>query len=1741
MNRLNTAVRLFCVLELLLSAISPGLWAAAPALLTYQGRVKEAGVPVNTPRQVEIFFCDGPRNVIGDPAGTCFSSGAQGVSVTNGLFRSTFTVPTAVDLTTGVWYLELHVGGQMLLPREQFTASPYAVFASTAGTVVAGGIDSAKLAKDAVDSEKLAAGAVQKVHLADGAVETDKLAKASVTFEKLDDNNCAAGEVIQWNGNAWICSATAGVGAGSVDSAKLAKSSVDSEKLVNDAGLLTRVTGGAAMATPGGRIGMGIGSPTAILDIRNTQVTASCPTPPCPPFPETITGPTTVFVSTDPAGGVANFTVANSGRVGIGLADPGSMLEIGGAAPVGPYFRVAKDNTKDWLIVRNDGRVGINTDPSDVSFPLSVGKPYGGDDFSAGVGHASGNALVLSTLEDASLNTGTVTLAFRQFNLGNMGQIKAVNEGGAPLSRTAGLAFFTEAPGTGGNQAEHVRITGTGRVGIGVTNPGTKLQVAGTVTATAFSGDGSGLTNLSAGSLGVGSIDSTKLAKLSVDSEKLVLGAVRKEHMRDGAVETAKLAADAVTSAALLWDPLSLGKVSGGALVSAGEKIGAGAAPGISRLTVLSTPAGAAVETWASSGISSYIQRDVDGTTFRGNLTWFDGSSKWRLTSAGNLHLTSNDSDTNGVFIKTTGEVGVGTTNPGQQLSVAGVVESTSGGFKFPDATTMTSANINAAQIGDLSIGSAKLAALSVDSEKLMVGAIGASHLASDASGLTKVSGGALRTAGGLVGVGTAPSGAGLHVKRNYDGNTAAGHQLLLDATGGGGANGNIGIRLTRDGVTNHAVLDFGDSGTSDVMRLWQEGTGSSGDLLISKFQSGWTDLVRVEKAGGRVSIYKTGTSALDVAGGIEAGSGNVGIVGADGRIPGLTGTYLASLDGSALTNLSAGSLAPLSIDSAKLAALSVDSEKLAKRSIDTEKLQLGAVRKEHLGDGAVETTKLGSGAVNENAILNGAVTDLKITAVSASKLTGTVAVAKGGTGADLSSTGGSNQLVRQSTAGGAFTVSPLVEADIPGLAATKINSGTLEVARGGTGIDSSASNGIPKVAAGAWTVDATQDDLPDGTTYKRFNPASVSITGGTIAASTLAADSIDTSKLQQGSVDTDVLARAAVDTSKLSRGAVDTGILNDGAVTFQKLVAGAVKSVSIEDSAVTSAKIADGAVATVDLAGSIDPSTVTHLISDLGDRVELTPSGSQTIIYPGAGSQTILKMAPSAGASPFVITNDVDAVRFEVNTAGDIASASVGAAAIQNGAIDTPKLVHGSVDTDVLARAAVDTSKLSRGAVDTTILNDNAVTPTKLQLAASSLVRVTGGAMNTDGTNVAIGAAAGTAPLHVKNSLANPLTPAAKLERAGGAGGGTISMVGNSGNGSIVGVDIAGKLVIANKDAQPIILATGATEDGDTLTGGEAMRVLSGGNVAIGATSSTEKLLVSGNTGTIGLRVENIAGTPTATTNASLSIKRPGLASKASLDFMTAGTVGWKVETPDGFDDLRIYDQANSVVALRIQPGATANRVTISGAGTVSAVAFVGDGSGLTGIPAGATGATGPPGPTGATGVTGPAGATGATGATGGQGVTGPTGATGATGVVGVTGPTGATGATGVVGVTGATGVVGVTGPTGATGATGVVGVTGATGVVGLTGPIGATGATGVDGATGVTGATGLLGPTGATGASGGPVGATGATGATGVDGATGATGLTGVTGATGVVGVTGATGVVGVTGATGLTGVTG
>jgi hypothetical protein len=66
-------------------------------------------------------------------------------------------------------------------------------------------------------------------------------------------------------------------------------------------------------------------------------------------------------------------------------------------------------------------------------------------------------------------------------------------------------------------------------------------------------------------------------------------------------------------------------------------------------------------------------------------------------------------------------------------------------------------------------------------------------------------------------------------------------------------------------------------------------------------FQDGFFDGVMTMATA---VVSSTGASALDVAGGINAGSGNVGIVDTTGKIPAISSTYFASLSGANLTSI---------------------------------------------------------------------------------------------------------------------------------------------------------------------------------------------------------------------------------------------------------------------------------------------------------------------------------------------------------------------------------------------------------------------------------------------------------------------------------------------------------------------------------------------------------------------------------------------------------------------------------------------------------------------------------------------------------------------------------------------------------------------------------------------------------------------------------------------------------------------
>ena len=121
--------------------IATAAHADAPSIMTYQGRLQEAGALVTGTRQVDIRLCDNAG--CGGGAANVYDTGTQGVSVVNGLFRTTFTAPTGAAnfLNPGTnWYLEVSVAGTPLLPRELLAASAFSIAAGTAQFVSATGV-----------------------------------------------------------------------------------------------------------------------------------------------------------------------------------------------------------------------------------------------------------------------------------------------------------------------------------------------------------------------------------------------------------------------------------------------------------------------------------------------------------------------------------------------------------------------------------------------------------------------------------------------------------------------------------------------------------------------------------------------------------------------------------------------------------------------------------------------------------------------------------------------------------------------------------------------------------------------------------------------------------------------------------------------------------------------------------------------------------------------------------------------------------------------------------------------------------------------------------------------------------------------------------------------------------------------------------------------------------------------------------------------------------------------------------------------------------------------------------------------------------------------------------------------------------------------------------------------------------------------------------------------------------------
>lgn len=266
---------------------------------------------------------------------------------------------------------------------------------------------------------------------------------------------------------------------------------------------------------------------------------------------------------------------------------------------------------------------------------------------------------------------------------------------GRVVSGSGGLSFdlgdfFT------GKDAERMRLTPEGNLGIGIANPQARLDVAGLIRT----------------SEGIvfpdGTIQTTAANALKRGDGGSESGKRGTDGSESKAVPIANINGVGTTNQVTKWINGPAGVVGDSAIAEVGGRVGIGATSSlISRLQVESNNTtttlysisaaigGTAVfgdATAAGSGGAGVRGYGSAGDGVRGQSNSGTGVSGFSSSGAGvrGQSLSGEAGRFEGKVI-VNGNVGIGVASPISKLAVAGVIETTSGGVKFPDGTIQTS------------------------------------------------------------------------------------------------------------------------------------------------------------------------------------------------------------------------------------------------------------------------------------------------------------------------------------------------------------------------------------------------------------------------------------------------------------------------------------------------------------------------------------------------------------------------------------------------------------------------------------------------------------------------------------------------------------------------------------------------------------------------------------------------------------------------------------------------------------------------------------------------------------------------------------------------------------------------------------------------------------------------------------------------------------------------------------------
>jgi len=172
--------------------------------------------------------------------------------------------------------------------------------------------------------------------------------------------------------------------------------------------------------------------------------------------------------------GTPRLTILGTGLIGIGTTSPVNILDVEGGMAIGATYSGTSAAPTNGLIV--EGNVGIGTTSPGTGAILDIAATttdYGLQLKYLGTAAANSGAAIL-------FETNDLTSGSPRENVG-YAKIKVAKENGTNADDAVYMSFATAANDEGGGASEKLRITSSGNVGIGTTNPNSTLHTNGSI------------------------------------------------------------------------------------------------------------------------------------------------------------------------------------------------------------------------------------------------------------------------------------------------------------------------------------------------------------------------------------------------------------------------------------------------------------------------------------------------------------------------------------------------------------------------------------------------------------------------------------------------------------------------------------------------------------------------------------------------------------------------------------------------------------------------------------------------------------------------------------------------------------------------------------------------------------------------------------------------------------------------------------------------------------------------------------------------------------------------------------------------------------------------------------------------------------------------------------------------------------------------------------------------------------